>query len=184
MLSRKMIVVVSMAIGAVPLAAAIRIYFTSPARGLPFRASFDKYTADHWTAYGGTWEVVDGSMRNDSDERGAKSYSGYYAGIRTLDNALTLGRVEHGFEEYPIKAMPAEVQPFRWYHLTLSVAGCDITATAMPAQGGTRVVNHVQPRELFSFRHNRAEILLIGWSLAKSGCTLNHRRARSHRWIG
>ncbi len=31
---------------------------------------------DDWTAYGGTWEAVDGVMRNNSDERGAKLMSG------------------------------------------------------------------------------------------------------------
>ncbi len=96
---------------------------------------------------GGTWELVNGTMRNESDERGAKlltgspywrdysieadvdllgnsgdagliirssneeegvnSYSGYYAGIRTLDSALVLGRAEHGWMEVnrPIRSL-------------------------------------------------------------------------------
>jgi signal transduction histidine kinase len=37
-------------------------------------ASLDR--RDDWTAYGGTWEAVDGVMRNNSDERGAKLMSG------------------------------------------------------------------------------------------------------------
>jgi signal transduction histidine kinase len=40
----------------------------------PYTASLDR--RDDWTAYGGTWEAVDGAMRNNSDERGAKLMSG------------------------------------------------------------------------------------------------------------
>ena len=37
-------------------------------------AAFDKQ--DDWKEYGGTWQYVDGVMRNISDERGAKLMSG------------------------------------------------------------------------------------------------------------
>jgi signal transduction histidine kinase len=40
----------------------------------PHVTSFDR--RDDWTAFGGTWEAVDGAMRNNSDERGAKLMSG------------------------------------------------------------------------------------------------------------
>ena len=105
----------------------VRTYFTA---GLPYTDSFAKGGGDEWKALGGTWQLVDGSMRNDSDERGAKliagssrwrdysveadimllgrdgdagliarssdeeqgvdSYSGYYAGLRILDNTCLL----------------------------------------------------------------------------------------------
>ena len=51
-------------------------YWHSSTRGLPYRDSFAKGKADEWTAFGGTWELTDGSMRNDSDERGAKLLTG------------------------------------------------------------------------------------------------------------
>lgn len=54
----------------------LRAYLQSPSRGLPYRDSFVKGTADEWTALGGTWELSDGMMRNDSDERGAKLLTG------------------------------------------------------------------------------------------------------------
>jgi hypothetical protein len=116
-----------------------RAYLDSPRRGLPYRDSFAKGNADEWKAFGGAWELADGVMRNNSDERGAKlltgspywrdysieadiklldssgdaglvirssdeeegvdAYSGYYAGIRTQDNSLALGRAEHGWAE-------------------------------------------------------------------------------------
>ncbi len=52
------------------------VYFSSSGYGLPYRAKFTPDADDHWTALGGTWEVVDGSMRNDSNDRGAKLLTG------------------------------------------------------------------------------------------------------------
>ena len=43
---------------------------------LSYQDSFAKGKADEWTALGGTWELVNGLMRNDSDERGAKLVTG------------------------------------------------------------------------------------------------------------
>lgn len=43
---------------------------------LPYEDSFAKGTSDEWHAFGGTWELVDGAIRNDSDERGAKLITG------------------------------------------------------------------------------------------------------------
>ena len=54
----------------------LRAYLVSPTRGLPANDSFAQGRADDWEAFGGTWEVVDGTMRNDSDERGAKLMTG------------------------------------------------------------------------------------------------------------
>ena len=51
-------------------------YLTRPVYGLPYFAHFTAGTADRWSALGGTWEVVDGSMHNDSNDRGAKLLTG------------------------------------------------------------------------------------------------------------
>ncbi len=148
----------------------LRAYLHSPDRGLPYRDSFAKGKADEWKALGGTWELVNGVMRNDSDERGAKlltgspywhnysieadvyllgisgdaglvirsgneeegvnSYSGYYAGIRTLDDTLVLGRAQHGWMEVNQKSETlGGVRPFQWYHLKLLTYGCQIVAS-------------------------------------------------------
>lgn len=40
--------------------------------GLPYHAHFAIDAKDRWTGFGGTWEVADGCMRNDSNDRGAK----------------------------------------------------------------------------------------------------------------
>jgi signal transduction histidine kinase len=147
----------------------LQIYRHSPRYGLPYRDSFAKGEAAEWKAYGGTWELVNGMMRNDSDERGAKlitgsphwhnysieadvyllgisgdagliirssneqegvnAYSGYYAGVRTIDNSLVLGRAEHGWMEVT-KQVPASdgIRPFHWYHLKLLAFDCQIFA--------------------------------------------------------
>ncbi len=158
---------------------ALRAYLHSPNRGLPYGDSFAKGNADEWKAFGGTWELANGLMRNDSDERGAKlmtgspywhnysiegdvsllgldgdagliirsgneeegvnSYSGYYAGIRTRDNALVLGRAEYGWMEV-IKQnrRPGAIRPFHWYHLKLLAYDCQIVA----AVGSPSQANH------------------------------------------
>ena len=149
--------------------AGLRAYLHSPGRGLPYRDSFSKGTAEEWKALGGTWELANGMMRNDSDERGAKlltgspywhnysveadikllgtsgdagliirssneeegvnDYSGYYTGVRTVDNMLVLGRAAHGWQEimkpYPT---PGGIRPFQWYHLKLLAYDCQIAA--------------------------------------------------------
>jgi signal transduction histidine kinase len=169
----------------------IDLYLTSPERGLPFSFSFTNDVTDRWTAFGGTWDVVKGSMRNESDDRGAKlvagsrywrdyvvdadmqllgdgdaglaarvsnaeigvdSYSGYYAGLRTMDDSLVLGRAEHGWEEYPTKPFPGGVRPFHWYHLELRVRGCEISAVATDRVTG----------ESESISRNTAGCLLAG----------------------
>lgn len=165
----------------------LRAYLRSPNRGLPYRDSFAKGSADEWKALGGTWELVNGVMRNDSDERGAKlltgspywrnysieadvyllgisgdaglvirstneeegvnSYSGYYAGIRTLDNTLVLGRAEHGWMEVN-KQSPTlgGVRPFQWYHLKLLAYGCQIVASVTaPSQTTPTVLGITDP---------------------------------------
>jgi signal transduction histidine kinase len=51
-------------------------FLHSSTRGLPYHDSFANGVIDDWKAYGGTWEVVDGNIRNDSDEHGSKLITG------------------------------------------------------------------------------------------------------------
>jgi signal transduction histidine kinase len=145
-------------------------YSHSPTYNLPYHDSFVDGKAGEWKAFGGTWEVADGAMRNDSDERGAKlitgspswrnysieadvsllgadgdaglllrssdeeqgvdSYSGYYAGIRSLDNSLVLGRANHGWMEDVLKLSPVKPHGPLVYHLKLLAYDCQIVAMA------------------------------------------------------
>ena len=52
------------------------LYQRNPGRGLPFQDQFAKGRLSDWQEYGGTWSIVDGSLRNDSNERGAKIITG------------------------------------------------------------------------------------------------------------
>jgi signal transduction histidine kinase len=150
-----------------------RAFVRNPIGAHFYQDSFVRGKAEEWTALGGTWELMNGLMRNDSDERGAKlitgsprwrnysveadlsllgqgdagliirsgreeegvdAYSGYYAGIRTIDDSLVLGRAEHGWREVTKKAsIPGGIQPFARYHLKLLAYDCQIVAAITSA---------------------------------------------------
>lgn len=57
-------------------ATALLVYRRSPWRGLPYKDSFEAGNSEEWSAYGGTWRVTQGAVRNESDERGAKLMTG------------------------------------------------------------------------------------------------------------
>jgi signal transduction histidine kinase len=147
---------------------ALAAYFQLRQQRLPYHDSFVKEKADEWQAFGGTWELNEGAMRNESDERGAKlltgsskwrdysleadvqllghdgdagliaratdeeegvdSYSGYYAGLRNRDNALVVGRADHGWTGEQTAPLTGGVHPFLWYHLKIVTVGCNFAA--------------------------------------------------------
>jgi signal transduction histidine kinase len=167
---RRLIASLSVLALACCLGAGVLAWLRSPQRGLPYRDVFGSGKADEWQAFGGTWELVNGAMRNESDERGAKlvtgssywrnysieadvyllgasgdagllirssneeqgvnAYSGYYAGVRTIDNSLVLGRADHGWLEVT-QHYPAAggIRPFQWYHLKIVAVDCEIAAS-------------------------------------------------------
>jgi len=147
--------------------------------GLPYNDHFANGNTDEWHAFGGTWELFDNAIRNDSDERGAKllagstdwqnyvleadikllghdgdagliirssdeeegvdSYNGYYAGLRNRDNALILGRANHGWLGEQTAPVPGGVHPFRWYHIKLFAVDCELAASATDTESGAIV---------------------------------------------
>jgi signal transduction histidine kinase len=58
------------------VAAVVLVLRSRPTWGLPYHDSFASGQAAEWTAYGGTWQIENAAMRNDSDERGAKLMTG------------------------------------------------------------------------------------------------------------
>ena len=93
--------------------------------------------SSHWDNYSAEADVQllgegdAGLILRASDlEAGADSYGGYYAGLRTRDQKLVLGKADHGWTEFPSKKMPSGVAAGRWYHLKLSAYGCTISASA------------------------------------------------------
>ena len=71
-------------------------------------------------------------VRSSHEEEGVDAYEGYYAGLRTVDNALALGRAGYGWMEvsFPLKTVPIGVQASHWYHLKLLAYGCRLAASA------------------------------------------------------
>lgn len=53
-----------------------QIYVSGTGYGLPYYAQFEDTVEDEWTAWGGVWEIANGSMRNDSNDPGAKIVTG------------------------------------------------------------------------------------------------------------
>jgi len=175
---RHFLAIASFVLGAILVSVlASMIYTRSPHHGLPYADSFGRSETDEWKAFGGTWATIDGIVRNDSDERGAKlitgslywkdfvldadvkllgqdgdagvvirssdeepgvdSYSGYYAGLRTRDNRLILGRADHGWYEFRNTPVLGKVEAFRWYHLRVLALGCEIVVSVTPETGVT-----------------------------------------------
>lgn len=167
-LRRGIWIVVLLCFGVATSMVAWRVFVPRPIRIHSYQESFARGDTDEWRALGGTWELANGMMHNDSDERGAKlltgsirwrnysveaditllgqgdagllirsskeeegvdAYSGYYSGIRTIDNSLVLGRAEHGWREITQKVfLPEGIRPFQRYHLKLLAYDCEIVA--------------------------------------------------------
>jgi len=84
-------------------------------------------------------------IRSGNEEEGVNAYSGYYAGVRTADNSLVLGRAEHGWMEITRPLVPAgSVRAFQWYHLKLMAYECHIVASvsSSPRVGRTMLEIH------------------------------------------
>ena len=69
-------------------------------------------------------------VRANDEEEGVDAYDGYYAGLRTMDQSLVLGRAGYGWQEFRPTPMPGGIHAFTWYHLTATVHDCSITAQA------------------------------------------------------
>lgn len=99
--------------------------------------------SSHWKSYEVKSEVQllgagdAGIMLRSSDiERGVDSYNGYYAGLRTNDQSLVLGRAQHGWFEFPPASMPGGVIPGQWYRLRIAAQRCTISASAVAIATG------------------------------------------------
>jgi signal transduction histidine kinase len=75
-IARRRVLISSLLVGLLILGALGFAYWRSPARGLPYHDSFAEGKDEEWQAFGGTWELSDGSMRDNSNERGAKLFTG------------------------------------------------------------------------------------------------------------
>ena len=74
------------------------IYYRSPRRGLPYRDQFREGWRREWQEFGGTWSIGGDSVRNDSDERGAKLITGssFWTNYKAEADLQLLGRGDAG----------------------------------------------------------------------------------------
>lgn len=100
---------------------------TSPVSGDAYTVSSDvKITS--LTAPSGNGGVM---ARVSSPGTGPDAYTGYFAGVDGSTSQLSLGRANSGtWTPLANTTVPGGVAVGSWYHVTLRVTGCSITATA------------------------------------------------------
>ena len=76
-------------------------------------------------------------IRANDAEPGADAYNGYYVGLRSDDQALVMGRADHGWMEgRPAVIEEDGIVAGRWYHLHVVAQGCAIGAQAIDTTTG------------------------------------------------
>ena len=80
-------------------------------------------------------------LRVSDAEIGVDSYRGYYAGIRSQDGALVIGRADHDWlEKRPISALGGVVNRM-WYRLHVVAVGCMIAAEVTNLTSGAKTMS-------------------------------------------
>lgn len=77
-------------------------------------------------------------IRGSEEERGVDAYNGYYAGLRSSDSSLIMGRADHGWAEGLPVLIPGGVLSGRWYHLRIVAVGCNIGAEVTDSSSSHR----------------------------------------------
>jgi hypothetical protein len=85
-------------------------------------------------------------VRVTDPEIGTNAFNGYYVGIR-LPDQLLLGKMDYGYR--PLKSVRIEtgVKPYEWYHLTVKVEGCTLSAIASDEQGAQLAASSVEDKD-------------------------------------
>ncbi|RRA49572.1 sensor histidine kinase [Acidipila sp. EB88] len=104
------------------------------------------FGADTWSDYALSADVqvlgADGDagviVRSTDEQLGTNAYSGYYAGLRTLDGRLVLGRADYGWLESQTAAFPGGIQVGHWYRVEVVAVGCTVSAAAVDLASGAR----------------------------------------------
>jgi hypothetical protein len=101
-----------------------------------------------WTNYSLSGDVELGAATGSSPNAGllarvtnpavgADSLDGYYVGVDAT--SLILGKESYGWTVLGAATLPVTLSTSTWYHLTVQVVGCQITATGQPSSGGSQV---------------------------------------------
>jgi signal transduction histidine kinase len=177
-------------LGAVSVVAALVLFLLVHGRllGLPFEDSFAAGTAGEWHAFGGTWELVDGAMRNDSDERGAKLITGstYWqdysveADIQLLGNDGDAGLIARSSdEENGVDSYSGYYAGLRNHDNTLVLGRADhgwLENQAVPIPGGVHPFHWYHLRlivvgcEMLATAADPSRGISISTGMAEKGC--------------
>ena len=70
-------------------------------------------------------------VRVSSPAVGADSFTGYYVGVDRA-GVVKIGRMMNNYRELARATVPGGITTGVWYHLTMQVVGCTVTASAQP----------------------------------------------------
>ena len=115
-------------------------FITGSARWTDYTLQADlRFDGDH-----GDMGVI---VRSSDEEEGVDAYNGYYAGLRTGDGTLVIGRADYGWLEARPVVMPGGVHASDWYRLTITTFGCFIAAESqnLTTHASARVVLEEHP---------------------------------------
>lgn len=105
------------------------LYNVSAARGaklLTGSTAWRNYTVTADVRFGGTNADMGVIVRTNDEKEGTDTYSGYYIGVRTLDETFVIGRSDFAWREAHPVHMPGGVSPNVWYRLRTTAYQCDI----------------------------------------------------------
>jgi signal transduction histidine kinase len=161
--------------------------------GLPYQDSFAGGSADEWHALGGTWELADGAIRNESDERGAKLITGskswrdysLEADIQLLGRDGDAGLIARSSdEENGVDSYSGYYAGLRNHDNTLVLGRADhgwIESKAVPIPGGVRPFHWYHLRLMVVGCEMRASAtdpsggILVAALMTDQGCKQNGR---------
>jgi signal transduction histidine kinase len=144
--------------------------FRSVSRRGPFRPNLNALERqDDWQAFGGTWQLANGVMRNNSDERGAKLMSGssLWENYQVEADVLLLG--EYGDAGLIIRANAEEEGVDAYHGYMAGLRDLDNTLILGRADYGWReyVAKTVSPR-VYDQQWYHLKFLAYGCTLAVS----------------
>lgn len=130
--------------------AADAIHNGSDERGAKLVSGSERWTdytlqADlHFDSDHGDMGVV---VRSNDEEEGVDAYRGYYAGLRTTDGTLVIGRADYGWLEARPVPMPGGVHADTWYRIVVTAYQCFIAAQSenLTTHATARVVLEEHP---------------------------------------
>ncbi len=170
-LTRRKLAIAGVAAAAVLLlgVGSILAFRTISRRG-PFRTDLNAFERqEDWQAFGGTWQFVNGVMRNNSDERGAKLMNGssYWENYSVEADVLLLG--EYGDAGLIIRANDEEEGVDAYHGYMAGLRDLDNTLILGRADYGWReyVAKTVSPR-VYDQQWYHLKFLAYGCTLAVS----------------